>query len=138
MGVAIADEIEGPYIQRKTPVTDNNKVIEDEYAFMYKDKVALLTTDNHGTIEKGGGILWTSDDGITFDHFEKGFHRISDYTKVDPTKKVVTQGPLDYNKGERLQVLLIDGKPKYLYMPSGTNIYGKHKGSISYVLKFKE
>ena len=138
MGLAIADKVEGPYVQLKTPVTDNNKVIEDEYAFMYKGKVALLTTDNHGTIEKGGGILWTSDDGISFDHFEKGFHRISDYTLVDPAKKVVTQGPLDYNKGERPQVLLIDGKPKYLYMSSGTNIYGKHKGSISYVLKFKE
>ena len=138
MGLAIADKVEGPYIQLKTPVTDNNKVIEDEYAFIYNGKVALLTTDNHGTIEKGGGILWTSADGILFDKFEKGFHRISDYTKVDHAKKVVTQGPRDYNKGERPQVLLIDGKPKYLYMSSGTNIYGKHKGSISYVLKCKE
>ena len=73
-----------------------------------------------------------------FEHYEKGFHRISDYTKVDPNKKVVTQGPTEYNKGERPQLLLVDEKPKYLYLESGANIYGNHNGSISYVLRFKE
>lgn len=137
MGLAIAENIEGPYIQLPNPVTANESVIEDGYAFMYKGKVALLTTDNHGMIEEGGGILWISDDGIRFEQFEKGMHRISDYTKVDFKKATVHYGPKKYAKPERPQVLVIDGKPKYLYVASGTNIYGGDC-TVSYVLKFKK
>ncbi|MEN8123190.1 MAG: glycoside hydrolase family protein, partial [Bacteroidota bacterium] len=78
MGVAVSEKLEGPYVQMPFPVTVNDRIIEDGYAFMYNDKFALLTTDNHGVIEKGGGILWLSDDGIKFNSYIKGFHRIDD------------------------------------------------------------
>lgn len=139
MGLAVAENLEGPYVQMPFPVTVNDRNIEDGYAFMYNGKFALLTTDNHGMIESGGGILWTSDDGIHFDTYEKGFHRINDYTNVDMKKVAVHYGPKnrDYAKYERPQILLKDGNPWYLYVPSGTNIYGGDC-TISYVLKFKK
>lgn len=138
MGLAVAENLEGPYVQMPFPVTVNDRNIEDGYALMYKGKFALLTTDNHGMIEAGGGILWTSEDGIHFNNYEKGFHRINDYTDVDMSKVAVHYGPKDrkYAKFERPQVLLKDGKPWYLYVPSGTNIYGGDC-TVSYVLKFK-
>lgn len=138
MGLAVAENLEGPYVQMPFPVTVNDRNIEDGYAFMYEGKFALLTTDNHGIIEEGGGILWISEDGIHFDHYEKGFNRINDYTVVDMNKATVIYGSKkrDYAKFERPQLLLKNGKPEYLYVASGTNIYGGDC-TVSYVLKFK-
>jgi hypothetical protein len=139
MGLATSQKLEGPFVQNLFPVTKNNQTIEDGYAFMYKGKFALLTTDNHGIIEEGGGLLWTSDDGIKFDTYEKGFHRINDYVQVDMSKVAVHYGPKDrtYAKFERPQILLINENPAYLYVPSGTNIFGG-PSPISYLLKYKD
>ena len=111
MGLAVAENLEGSYVQLPFPV---------------------------GIIESGGGILWTSDDGIHFNTCEKGFHRINDYTEVDMEKVAVHYGPKnrDYVKFERPQILLKDGVPQYLYAPSGMNIYGGDC-TVSYVLKYK-
>ena len=138
MGLAVAENLEGPYVQMPFPVTVNDRNIEDGYAFMYNGKFALLTTDNHGIMEEGGGILWTSEDGIHFDNYEKGFNRINAYADVDMDKVAVHYGPKNrpYVKFERPQLLFKNGLPQYLYMPSGTNIYGGDC-TISYVLKFK-
>ncbi|PHN02379.1 sialate O-acetylesterase [Flavilitoribacter nigricans] len=138
MGLAVAENLEGPYVQLPFPVTANDRNIEDGYAFMYNGKFALLTTDNHGMIESGGGILWTSEDGIRFDHYEKGFHRINAYTELEMNSVAVHYGPQDreYAKLERPQLLLKDGKPWYLYAPSGSNIYGGDC-TVSYVLRYK-
>jgi hypothetical protein len=143
MGLAVAENLEGPYVQMPFPVTVNDRNIEDGYAFMYKGKYALLTTDNYGIIEAGGGILWTSDDGIKFKEYEKGMRRIADYNGgkdyTDALKPTIHYGSTSqqYAKPERPQVLLIDGKPEYLYVGSGHNIYGGDC-TISYVLKFKK
>jgi hypothetical protein len=138
MGVAIAQNIEGPYVQLPFPVTSNNLAVEDGYAFAFNGKVALLITDNHGLIEAGGGLLWTSDDGIKFTSVEKGFHRLSDCVEVDLKKSSVLYGSksVNYARFERPQVLLINGKPAYLYVASGTNIYGQDH-TVNFVLKFK-
>ena len=139
MGLAVAENLEGPYVQMPFPVTTNDRNIEDGYAFLYKDKFALLTTDNHGMIEAGGGILWTSVDGVHFDQHEKGFHRINTYTKINMEKIAVHYGPGDrkYAKFERPQLLLKNGKPWYAYLPSGANIYGGDC-TVSYVMKFRQ
>ncbi|WP_165770007.1 glycoside hydrolase family protein [Flagellimonas pacifica] len=138
MGLAIAENLEGPYVQMPFPVTANDRNIEDGYAFMYNDKFALLTTDNHGMITSGGGILWTSNDGIHFDRYEKGFHRINQYVDFNMKDVTVHYGAKNrpYAKFERPQILLKNGKPWYLYVPSGQNIYGG-AFTVSYVLKFK-
>ena len=137
MGLAVGENLEGPYVQMPFPVTVNDRNIEDGYAFMYKGKFALLTTDNHGMIEQGGGLLWTSEDGIHFDTYEKGFHHINDYTEFKMSDVAVHYGPTgrSYAKFERPQILLTDGEPAYLYVTSGNNIFGDDC-TVSYVLKF--
>jgi len=134
MGLAIAEHLEGPYIHQKEPVTKNRLGIEDGYAFHWKGRISLLTTDNHGLLRKGGGILWSSDDGLSFPDREKGFHLVRDYLPEDypakPRRYYGRQG-----KFERPQVLMIDGQPAYLYLPSGTQFDGL-SGTTSYILRF--
>lgn len=139
MGLAVAENVEGPYVQLPFPVATNESNIEDGYAFMYQGKFGLLTTDNHGILEEGGGLLWLSDDGISFKEYEKGFHRANAYIPFDQSKVVVHYRPKDrpYAKFERPQLLLVDGAPKYLYLPSGTNVFGGGY-TVSYILKYKE
>jgi len=136
MGLAIAGQIEGPYIQLLIPFTSNNQAIEDGYAFLYRGKICLLTTDNHGLIEKGGGLLWKSDDGIRFDEVEQGFYPVVKYLGKDKLKKASKHYGGDIIKFERPQVLMINGEPSYMYAPSGYHFFGK-ESTASYVLKFK-
>ena len=137
MGLAIADKLEGPYKQLKTPVTKNNSIIEDGYAFQYGDKIYMVTTDNHGMIEFGGGLIWESDDGVNFSHPKQAFKRLAHYYGGElPKQSNLTKGDRG-SKFERPQILMIDGKPSWLYGPSGTNTDGG-KGSVGYVLKIRE
>ncbi len=138
MGVALAENISGPYVQFPSPVTANNLRIEDGYAFIYNGKICLLTTDNDGILKKGGGLLWKSDDGIHFNTYEAGYHLINEYIPDSSTLKPKWYyGPKDRMKFERPQVLMKNGKPAWLYVASGCNIYGG-ESTISYVLKYKE
>lgn len=124
-------------------VTANDRVIEDGYALIYKGKFALLTTDTHGMIQSGGGILWTSKDDIHFNDYEKGMHRLADYNNgidyTDASKPAIHSGPVSmhYEKPEQPQLLLIEGKTKYLYVGLGHNIYGGDC-KVSYVLKYNK
>ncbi|MBO9620724.1 MAG: glycoside hydrolase family protein [Niabella sp.] len=137
MGLAIAENLTGPYVQLPFPVTKNNKTIEDGYAFVREGKICLLTTDNHGIIEKGGGILWKSEDGVHFNEYEPGFHLINEYVKPSGIKNPAWHyGPKNIMKFERPQLLLITDKPAYLYLASGCNIYGGNT-TVNYVMKFK-
>jgi predicted phosphodiesterase len=134
MGLAIADNIEGPYKQMKEPITKNEQIIEDGYAFEYNGKVYLVTTDNHGMIEFGGGLIWESEDGINFNEPKQAFTVLKNYLGGEiPSKAFRTKGEAG-DKFERPQILMIDSKPAYIYMPSGTNVSGG-KGSAGYVLK---
>ncbi len=135
MGVAIAQQIEGPYVQLPFSVTTNDQAVEDGYAFIYNGKICLLTTDNHGLIEKGGGILWSSDDGIYFDEKEQGFYPAVKYLGKEKLKNARKHYGGKIVKFERPQVLMIDNKPAYLYAPSGYHFFGG-ESTVSYVLKF--
>ncbi len=134
MGLAIADHIEGPYIPLKEPITKNEQIIEDGYAFEYNGKVYLVTTDNHGIIEYGGGLIWESEDGLNFGAPRQAFTLLKNYLGGEiPAIAVRTKGEAG-DKFERPQILMIHGKPAYIYMPSGTNV-NRGKGSACYVLK---
>lgn len=135
MGLAIAQRFDGPYVQLPFSVTKNNQAVEDGYAFLYKNKICLLTTDNHGLIEKGGGILWTSDDGIHFDNNEQGFYPAVNYLGKGKLKNATKHYGGKIIKFEQPQVLLIDHKPAYMYAPSGYHFFGG-ESTVSYVLKF--
>ncbi len=137
MGLAIAENLTGPYVQMPFPVTSNNLRIEDGYAFSFNNQICLLTTDNDGIIKKGVGLLWKSDDGITFNSYEAGYKLINDYmTQNSLLNPKWHYGNKSIMKFERPQLLIKDGIPAYLFVTSGCNIYGGNS-TISYVLRFK-
>jgi hypothetical protein len=136
-GLATSDKLEGPYTITERPVTANHGTLEDGTVFSYDGYIYLLTTDNHGknTGIRGGGTLWKSKDGITFDIADAtiGYDRIpAYYSKYDPEKVVKIYGPDP--KLERPKILMIDGKPAYLYGPSGWNVFGGER-TVCHVLK---
>lgn len=122
-GLAIADRLEGPYIHHPSPVTSENKVIEDASVFQWDNKVCLLTTDNHGDVSglEGALVLWVSDDGINFrrEWIQLAMRLFPDYLpehlKNRPFRKIYGNRP----KPERPKVLTIHNKPAYLYTASG-------------------
>lgn len=137
MGLAVAEKLEGPYIQKPFPVTQNEQRVEDGYAFINESEFCLITTDNHGLIEEGGGILWGSQDGIHFGKKEQGYYLPEKYLGKEALKNALNHYVGKVIKFERPQLLLIDKKPAYLYVTSGYHFFGG-ESTISYVLKFKE
>lgn len=140
MGVAISEKLEGPYVIQPNPITTNKVRIEDGYAFIWKNKICLLTTDNHGILEKGGGLLWVSDDGLKFDAKPlSGFHNYQDFylEGIFPKGVNIRYGGKKV-KFERPQLLMdANNEPEYLYCPSGIALDGSD-GTNNYVLKYKE
>jgi len=133
---AMADKLEGPYRHPDRPFSAGDVVIEDASAFIWKDKLCLLTTDNHGLVTgiRGGGALWVSKDGKTCDPalVQVGFDKIwRYYPNYDSKKATKIYGAA---KLERPKVLMIDGKPAYLYGASGWEITGLPR-TVNYVFK---
>jgi hypothetical protein len=135
MGLATARNIEGPYVQLPEPVTANRQTIEDGYAFIYRNKICLLTTDNHGIMEKGGGLLWESEDGLLFYLAGQGFYPALKYLGKKALQKAKRHYGGKIIKFERPQVLMVDKEPKYLYVTSGYHFFGK-ESTASYVMRF--
>lgn len=139
MGVAISNTLEGPYIIQPNPITTNNARIEDGYAFLWRNQICLMTTDNHGILEKGGGLLWVSEDGLNFNSEPlSGFHNFENFYLNGNVPEVANARYGKEIKFERPQ-LLMDAKnePEYLYCPSGVALDGSN-GTNSYVLKYKK
>jgi len=135
MGLARSQKITGPYEQLPDPVTSNDQTIEDGYAFIYKDKICLLTTDNHGILEKGGGLLWVSDDGLNFTLEEQGFYPAEAYLGEEALRNAKKHYGGNIIKFERPQLLMIDEMPAYLYVTSGYHFFGK-ESTASYIMRF--
>ena len=126
-GVATSTNLTGPYTLQKDPVTPSDIVIEDACSFIQDGIVHLLTTDNAGHVTgiTGGGALWSSTNGLLFTagNAALGFEKIPAYYKeYDPTN--VTKNYGSVAKFERPKVLKINGRPRYLYVPSGWNVTG--------------
>ena len=136
MGLAIAQQIEGPFVIQPDPVTANKSHIEDGYAFIWNRHVCLLTTDNSGMLEKGGGLLWVSKDGKKFDQALGGFHHFKNHFFPNGIPENAKHHYGRSSKNERPQVLVIDGEPAYLYAPSGTALDGSD-GTNNYLFKRK-
>jgi len=136
MGLAIAKQIEGPFVIQPEPVTANDRHIEDGYAFLWNGYVCLMTTDNSGMIETGGGLLWISKDGREFDKPLPGFHHFKNHFFPNGIPANVKHHYTKATKNERPQVLVIDGEPAYLYTPSGTALDGSD-GTNNYLFQRK-
>lgn len=137
MGVAISEKLEGPYVIQENPITANDNTIEDGYAFLWRNHVCLLTTDNHGILERGGGLLWISKDGKTFDAKPmSGFHYFGKVYLNGNIPEVSIKHYGDQVKFERPQILMdAAGEIDYLYCPSGAALDGSD-GTNCYVLKY--
>ncbi len=129
----------GPHVIQNNPITANNNAIEDGYAFLWRNHICLLTTDNHGILERGGGLLWISKDGITFNAEPmSGFHNLD---KVYLGGNIPAGSKNHYGdqvKFERPLILMDEaGEIDYLYCPSGASLDGSD-GTNCYVLKYKD
>lgn len=136
MGLAIAEKLEGPYVIQPEAITDNDRTIEDGYAFHWREHVCLMTTDNKGMIEAGGGLLWVSKDGKKFGDPLPGYHRFGKHYFPNGVPKTVRHHYNSKVKCERPQILVIDGEPKYLYAPSGSALEGSD-GTNCYLFRRK-
>lgn len=137
MGLAVAEALTGPYRHRPEPVTANEQMIEDGYAFETDGTIRLLTTDTRGRFTEGGGVLWRSDDGQHFARAAPGYDRLQAYLP-DGTLPAPAVDNAGRTPGtlERPQVLSIEGVPRYLYLASGTNLDGGPV-SVNYVFRIR-
>lgn len=124
ISLAIADDIEGPYIDHpENPLisyADRGLDIEDPYAFYYKDKYYMIVEDRMGVkdalegnqlpikeIKRGGnrpGLIYESEDGISWERPQIGYQTNSFYFGGE------------LSRTERPHILWKDGKPECLFL----------------------
>jgi hypothetical protein len=107
MGVAIAKQIEGPYIKHPAnPLVDFSCIpaeAEDAYVFEENGKYHMLMRDMGG-FSKRGGIYLESEDGVQWSQPSIGYYP-SHYYFDEPEYRF-----------ERPQVLMRNGAPAYLFL----------------------
>ena len=139
-GVAISDQLEGPYTHHPKRVTPSSMQLEDAYAFTMNQQVYMLSRDFSASKgSSGGGLLWKSEDGLFFDAEKttRAYEDLAHYVgKESLSEGKAYRGKKDGHL-ERAQVLAIDGKPAYLYLATGVNTSPGH-GSCSHVFKITE
>jgi hypothetical protein len=136
-GVALADNLEGPYTCHPKRVTAEGLQLEDAYAFTYNNTVYMLSRDFRGSLgSQGGGLLWQSDDGYYFpkDKVRSSYEVLVDYVGEENLKGAVAFRGTTEGHLERAQLLFKDGKPAYMYVATGVNNVDGF-GSCSHVFK---
>lgn len=137
-GYATSEKLEGPYTLCDAPKMDNIHYVEDATSFHYNGKTYLLTTDNYGENSGifGAGILWEmKNNEFKLCDAQIGFGVLSDYTELP--KETTYYDDERSGKLERPGILMIHGKPAYLYGCTRTSITGSGK-SCCYILKVSE
>jgi len=124
ISLAIADQIEGPYVDHpNNPLISYEDIgldVEDPYAFYYQETYYMIVEDRMNVraalegqpkpterVRPGGnrpGLLYTSKDGITWDRPEIGYNTNSHYFNEE------------LSRTERPHILWKDGKPEYLFL----------------------
>ncbi len=135
-GVAVAEDIEGPYIKYKeNPIIDPTRIVngataglEDPFAFIENGKIHILARDygllrNRNTPhDEGSGLLFSSKDGLHFSHVPQiAYHGTLHYYDESDFQT----GPRWW-RFERPKLLQKKGKPVYLF-----NALGGGKGGTS-------
>ena len=122
ISLAIADKLEGPYVDcSENPLISFKNIerdIEDPYAFFYKDKYYMIVEDRmdvagalNGTPSTndrpGGnrpGLLFTSNDGIDWGRPQYSYNTVEHYFAKELTRS------------ERPHILWKQGEPEYLFL----------------------
>lgn len=138
ISLAIADRIEGPYINHSSnpliTYVEHGVDVEDPYVFFYKGKYYLILEDRRGVadvlegkklnkeeIKDGGwrsGLIYQSGDGIQWGIPEIGYRSNSFYFD-EPAARF-----------ERPHILWKDGKPVYLFLALDKGKYGLGTGAV--------
>ncbi len=136
-GVALSDNLEGPYEIHPHRVTSEGMQLEDVFAFTHEDKVYFLSRDFRGSLGSiGGGLQWASDDGLYFskENSIRAYEDLEYYIGRSKLNEVsLYRGPREGHL-ERAQLLIKDGKPEYLYVATGINDEVGY-GSCSHVFR---
>lgn len=123
IGVAFADNIEGPYTKYEdNPILNFGKLgqVEDPYVFYYKNKFYMLNTDM-GIISNRSGLMVTSNDGLNWGNIQLAYQKSPYYFQGEAPDRF-----------ERPQVLFQNGRPTYLFLSLRG---GQHNRSTGVVLK---
>lgn len=132
-GLAIADSIEGPYLKYEyNPVIDfsklgNNQQLEDAYVWCDGGEFKLIARDM-GFYDHKVGLIFKSNDGINWKQPEIAYSQLSDYVREPEAPSHLKR----YGRLERPQLLMKEGKPKYLFTAAQG---GKYMTSSSFVFK---
>ena len=137
ISVAIADQIEGPYVDSpENPLISYKEMrrdIEDPYAFFYRDAYYLIVEDrmdvasalggNPSTDAKPGGnrpgLIFKSADGIQWNRPEFSYNTDAHYFKKE------------LSRTERPHILWKDGNPEYLFLAN------HHSNEAGFYLKIE-
>lgn len=136
-GVAISDNLEGPYEIQPNKVTSHKMQLEDAYAFTMNDSVYMLSRDFVGTLgNSGGGLLWCSEDGLHFpkENTKRAYEALEHYIGKEALQNAEVYRGKIMGKLERAQILSIKGKPAYLYLATGVQVKPGY-GSSSHVFR---
>ena len=139
-GVAVSDNLEGPYQHHPKYVTPATMALEDAYAFSLNDSVYMLSRDFGASKgSNGGGLLWKSKTGFHFNKKDvtRAYEDLEHYVGKEALKDGTAYRGRLHGHLERAQVLAIDGQPKFLYMATGVNTTPNH-GSCSHVFRIKQ
>lgn len=119
IGVAFAEQIEGPYTKYAgNPVLKfDGAQMEDPYVFYYKNMFYMISRDM-GVIHPRVGLLVTSDDGLHWSNPELAYHRSSYYFDEAP------------QRFERPQLLMQNGRPTYLFLSLKGGKYDTSSGAV--------
>ncbi len=138
ISVAIADKLEGPYVDSpKNPLISYKNIqrdIEDPYAFFYQDAYYMIVEDRMDIAstlsenpsenpKRGGtrpGLIYKSKDGFNWNRPELSYNTDAHYFGNE------------LSRSERPHILWKDGKPEYLFLAN----HGSHEAG--FYLKIKD
>jgi len=138
VSLAVSENIQGPYSNyNNNPLisyADHGLDVEDPYAFYYKGKYYLILEDRRGVIDllegkeikldqikDGGwrpGLLYNSDDGITWNKPEIGY-KTNSYYFNEPISRF-----------ERPHILWKNEQPDYLFLALENGKFGLGTGAV--------
>jgi len=136
-GVAVADNVQGPYIHQKERITPEKMPLEDAYAFTMNDSVFFFSRDFGAKKgNSGGGLLWKSSDGFNFpdESITRAYEDLAFYLGEEALEHAYVYRGKKHGHLERVQVLSVDGRPAYVYFAVGLNVK-EGFGSGSHVFK---
>lgn len=134
-GVAMANHIIGPYRRyEKNPVVDfssygENRQVEDAYIW-YEAGVYKMLMRDMGFYDHTVGLYFESADGLNWGDPQIAWFGAEHYFEQPPAPKHLSR----YGRFERPQLLMIDGKPAYLFC---TTQGGKGETASGFVFRIK-